>query len=95
MATLNKKQREYRDRTSAEAAVEMAVDRGKKAGIAVDDQAKVTVMVERVVRALEERGVTYTIETRIAGTTVALEKGGGSVYVFAADKLIPPSQRLN
>lgn len=94
---LNKKQREFRDEETAKAAIRMAASHGvgKKIGIGVDDMPKVALMVERVERIATTQSLTYKVEKTDVGAYVHFAFGKGCVYVFAADKLAPPSQRPN
>ncbi len=91
---MNKKQREARDEYAATAAVHMATAHDKKPGIGVDDDIKVEFMVARVRRIADAQGLAYEIDVKSYGTYLRFP-GGGWVYVFAADKLMPPSFRGN
>ena len=90
---LTKKQREFRDEESAKAAIRMAVEHGKKVGIGVDDMPRVEKTLARVERIATARELAFETEKTEVGAHVRF--GEGEVYVFAADKLIPPSERSN
>ncbi len=93
---LTKKQRERRDELSAIGAIEMATRRDQMAGIAVDNDESLSIMVERVKSAATILRLEFAVEeTEHADTGTYIRFAKGSVYVFAADKLIPPDRRTN
>ena len=92
---LSKKQREKRDEWTVTNALHMVTAHGKKPAIGVDDDAKVVKMVERVRRHADAQELKYTVEKHDHGGVHIHFGEDCYVYVFPADRLVPPSQRPN
>lgn len=72
---------------AAEGAVNLAVDLGRRPGIAVDDDICLEAMLQRVIALLDERPVKYTVETS-SGVRKISVSGAGVITIVAADQLV-------
>lgn len=85
--TLTKKQRATRDKLAVSAALHLAHDSGEVAGIAVDDDERAEVMLERLVLAAGLHAIVISSIIRRDGL-INVFIGGGTVRIISVDRLV-------